>query len=67
LNSSNPTDDDVLRAIDEAVLDAYAQHKRAGTPIVVWRNDQVVWIPAEEIEIRESANGPVTDWSSSAE
>jgi len=38
-------------AVQAAVRDALIQHKRAGNPIVVWENNQVVWIPAEQIEI----------------
>ncbi len=35
----------------KAVTQALIRHKRLGTPIVVWRDGKVVWIPAEEIEI----------------
>lgn len=40
-------------ALKKAVARALADHKRAGDPIVVWRDDRVVKIPAEQIEIRE--------------
>jgi hypothetical protein len=48
----------VERALREAVTQALIRHKRLGTPIVVWRDGQVVWIPAEEIEI-PGAHGDV--------
>ena len=40
-------------ALKKAVADTIADHKRTGDPIVVWRDDRVVKIPAEQIEIRE--------------
>ena len=48
-------------ALAKAVREALLQHKRAGNPIAVWRDGQVVWIPPEEIEVDEtpkSASGP---------
>jgi hypothetical protein len=41
----------ILAAIERGARDALLQHKRAGTPIAVWRDGQVVWIPPEEIEV----------------
>ncbi|MGP0066162.1 MAG: hypothetical protein ACLQGP_21495 [Isosphaeraceae bacterium] len=41
----------VEHALREAGIKALMRHKRLGTPIVVWRDGKVVWIPAEEIEI----------------
>jgi hypothetical protein len=38
-----------LRALDVAVRHALLQHKRAGHPVAVWRDGQVVWIPPEDI------------------
>jgi hypothetical protein len=35
------------RAVGHALL----MHKRAGNPIVAWKDGKVVWIPAEEIEV----------------
>ena len=40
-------------ALKEAVADAIAAHRRAGVPIVVWRNGKVVKVPVDQIEIRE--------------
>jgi hypothetical protein len=36
-------------AIEEAARNAAIQHKRAGLPLVVWRNDRVAYIPPERI------------------
>jgi hypothetical protein len=41
----------IQRALRESWFKAMDRHKRLGNPVVVWRDDQVVWIPAEEIEI----------------
>ena len=41
----------VEAAVQAAGRDALILHKRAGQPIVVWENEQVVLIPADEIEI----------------
>ena len=43
----------VEAAVQNAVRDALIVHKRLGQAIVVWENDQVLWIPPEEIEIPE--------------
>ena len=40
-------------ALKEAVADAIAAHRRAGVPIVVWRDGKVFNIPADHIEVRE--------------
>ena len=41
-------------ALKEAVADAIAEHKRAGHPFVIWRDDKVIHVPAEEIVARET-------------
>ena len=41
----------IQRALRKAWVMSLIRHKRLGNPIVVWRDGQVVWIPAEEIEI----------------
>jgi hypothetical protein len=46
----------IPRALRQAVTEALIRHKRLGTPIVVWRDGKVVWIPAEEIEIPSSTS-----------
>jgi hypothetical protein len=39
----------ILDAMRQAVREALLQHKRAGNPVAVWRDEQVVWVPPEEI------------------
>ncbi len=43
-------------AIRAAALEAVEVHRRAGVPLVGWRDGQVVYVPAEEI--RPPRNGP---------
>lgn len=38
-------------ALKEAVAEAIAEHKRRGSPIVIWRDGEVVWVPADEIVV----------------
>ena len=42
------------KALIKAVSKAIADHKKAGHPIIIWRDNKVVKIPADQIEIRES-------------
>jgi hypothetical protein len=48
----------IERALLEAGTQALTRHKRLGNPVVVWRDGQVVWIPAEEIEIPGADSRP---------
>lgn len=41
-----PIDEALKKAVREAVL----QHKRAGNPIVVWRDGKTVWLQPDEID-----------------
>ena len=41
----------VDQAIEEAVREALKLHKRAGNPIVVWRNGEMHWIQPEDIRL----------------
>ena len=36
-------------AMKAAVHEAVLKHQRLGLPMVVWQNEQVVWIPAEQL------------------
>ena len=45
---------EIDRALVKAVQKALLEHKRAGNPIAVWQDGEVVWIPAEEIEVEET-------------
>ncbi len=47
-------------ALVEGVRDARRWHKRMGLPVVEWRDGQVVWIPAEEIDDVEPTGSVVT-------
>lgn len=40
----------VRRAVQQALL----QHKRAGNPVAVSENGQVIWIAPEQIQIEQS-------------
>ena len=40
-------------ALQKAVAEALAEHRRNGVPIAIWRNGKVVRIPADQIEVRE--------------
>lgn len=52
-------DDDLIEnALEQAARDALLDHKRTGDPIVVWENGQVVWIPAEKIEVDSQTSRP---------
>jgi hypothetical protein len=53
--------DEVDRALARGVWRARLMHKKLGYPIVVWRDDKVVWVPAEEIEVDESDEDSAVD------
>ena len=38
-------------AFCQAIEEALRMHKRAGNPIAVWRDGQVVWLQPEEIPV----------------
>ena len=41
----------ILKAMRKAVREAVLDHKRAGNPVAVWHDGNVVWIPPEEIPV----------------
>jgi hypothetical protein len=49
---SNP--ETITRALSQGVRDALLKHKRAGNPIVIWRNGKAVWLKPEDILIKKS-------------
>jgi hypothetical protein len=53
----------ILFEMSQAVREALAQHRRAGNPIAVWRNDRVEWIAAEDIP--EELATLLPEWGSS--
>jgi len=44
-------------ALKKTVTDKIADNKRFGDPIVIWRDEKVVKIPADQIELREDQTG----------
>lgn len=45
----------VEAAIAASVDDALRMHKRLGNAIAVWEDGQVVWIPADQIDVDDAA------------
>lgn len=43
--------EEINRAAERAVREALLKHKQAGNPIAIERDDKVVIVPADEIEI----------------
>ena len=41
--------DIMSEALAKAAKDARRKHKQAGNPIVVWRDGEILWIPAKDI------------------
>ena len=41
-------------ALKEAVAEVIAEHKFTGHPLAVWKNGQVVHLPPDQIEVRET-------------
>jgi hypothetical protein len=48
----------VERAIQEAVRDALIKHKQMGLPIAIWKDNKVVWVPPEEIQVFDLPASP---------
>ncbi|MFL6254153.1 MAG: hypothetical protein ACJ74T_03970 [Pyrinomonadaceae bacterium] len=46
----------VVAALRRAAHNALLEHKRAGNPIAAWKDGKVVIIPAEEIQVEETAD-----------
>jgi hypothetical protein len=45
----------IQAAVSEGVRKALLDHKRAGNPVAVWRDGQVVWIAPEDIPVDDDA------------
>jgi hypothetical protein len=41
------------RALQEAVAEAIAEHRRNGVPIAVWRDGKVVLVPPDQIGVSD--------------
>ena len=63
LNEKSSLTKAIEAAATRGVRKALIDHKRNGDPIVIWRDGQVVWVPAEDIVIPDE---PATDSSPSA-
>jgi hypothetical protein len=46
----------IMRSLKAGVKAALLQHKLAGNSVCVWRNNKVVWIPADEIPVTVKAS-----------
>ncbi len=40
----------VEQALEKAARQAIREHKAEGLPLAMWRDGEVVWVPAEELE-----------------
>jgi hypothetical protein len=56
LDLRTATGHEINEAMKKGVFAALRRHKEAGVPIVVWKNGQIVEIPAEEIRIPDEPN-----------
>lgn len=59
-----PSDDDQLslakaieKAVQESAREAVLMHKRAGFPVVGWKDGHIVWVQPDQIEIVDDRNG----------
>jgi hypothetical protein len=62
-NKPNITDDPILKILNDpekvtqilqaGIKDALMKHKLAGNPICEWRDDEIVWIPPEQIPVKK--------------
>ena len=43
----------VTKIIQAGIRDALIKHKQAGNRICVWRENKIVWIPAERIRVNK--------------
>lgn len=41
-------------AVQAAVREALLQHKRAGNPVVGWRDGKIEWVPPEQIPVEDN-------------
>jgi hypothetical protein len=48
----------IEQAMREVHREVRITHKRAGAPLVVWEDGQIVWIPADQIVIDEPPMSP---------
>jgi hypothetical protein len=48
----------IEHAMHEAVNEAILAHKRLGLPMVEWQNGQIVWVPADKLDLDDDAPTP---------
>jgi len=61
LDLRTATTSQVRDAMARGVREALIEHKRAGNPIVVWRDGRVLEVPPEEIVIPEEPPRPAAE------
>lgn len=44
---------EIDKALQKAVKEALLQHKKAGNPVVSWKDGQIVWIQPEDILVKD--------------
>jgi hypothetical protein len=44
---------EIDEALQQAVKEALLQHKRAGNPVVSWKDGKIVWIQPDEIPVED--------------
>ncbi len=47
---------EIDEALQEAVKKALLQHKKAGNPVVSWKDGKIVWIQPEDIPVEDKKN-----------
>ncbi|MCL2641043.1 MAG: hypothetical protein FWD53_09385 [Phycisphaerales bacterium] len=52
----------VLKALERGSRRAVKMHKLLGNPIAIWRDDKVVWIPPEEIQVEDHPEDMPLAW-----
>ncbi|RJQ50601.1 MAG: hypothetical protein C4526_11670 [Nitrospiraceae bacterium] len=44
---------EIDEALQKAVKEALLQHKKAGNPVVSWKDGQIVWIQPDDIIVED--------------
>ncbi len=47
---------EIDEALQKAVKKALLQHKKAGNPVVSWKDGKIVWIQPEDIPVEDKKN-----------
>lgn len=43
----------ITRTLSKAVNEALLQHKKAGNPVVSWKDGKIIWIQPEDIPVED--------------